>query len=145
MIAITLVAVAAAIAAWLRPMPKPSQRLRLRRRLVRSKLPTPSQRCAPPTRKFTAQLMSMHRETAVTTRRLNSLWPRILRQIYVVDSAYLLSELADKLATPSDLAAATGKVARLFQVLTIDRSVSDPSVEAYDDVNATGHNHPKPL
>jgi glutaredoxin len=30
------------------------------------------------------------------------------------------------------------KVARLFQVLTIEGSVSDPSVEAYNDVNATG-------
>jgi hypothetical protein len=61
-----------------------------------------------------------------------------MRQIYVVGSAYLLTELADEPATPSDLAAAAGKVARLFQALTIDGSVSDPSVDAYNDVNATG-------
>ena len=61
-----------------------------------------------------------------------------MRQIYVVGSAYLLTTLGDEPATPGDLAAATRKVAELFQVLTVDGSVSDPSVESYNAVNETG-------
>jgi hypothetical protein len=138
MFAITLVAVAAAVAAWLRPMPE-------------AKSPAPSaptfsaQQVADSKSKVCAAYAKIHRAVDVNAPRNGGNDPTSqlavatnMRQIYVVGSAYLLTELADEPATPSDLAATTGKVARLLQVLTIEGSVSDPSVEAYNEVNQTG-------
>jgi hypothetical protein len=138
MFAITLVAVAAAVAAWLRPMPETKSAVP----------PTPTfsdQQVADAKSKVCAAYPEIHHAVDVNAPRNGGSDPTAqlavatnMRQIYIVGSAYLLTRLADEPATPRDLAAATSKVARLFQVLTIEGSVSDPSVEAYNDVNATG-------
>jgi len=61
-----------------------------------------------------------------------------MRQIYVVGGAHLLTTIADEPATPANLAAATAKVAKLFQGLTLDGLTSDANAQDYDAVNATG-------
>lgn len=138
MFAITLVAVSAAVAAWLRPMPEAKS--------AAPSAPTFSaQQVTDAKSNVCAAYAKIHRAVDVNAPRNGGSDPTAqlavatnMRQIYVVGSAYLLTKLADEPATPSDLSAATNRVARLFQVLTIEGSVSDPSVEAYNDVNATG-------
>jgi hypothetical protein len=137
MFAITLVAVAAAVA-WLRPTPETKS-------AVPSAPTFTDQQVTDAKSHVCAAYAKIHRAVDVNAPRNGGNDPTSqlavatnMRQIYVVGSAYLLPELADEPATQSDLAAATGKVARLFQVLTIEGSVSDPRVEAYNDVNATG-------
>ncbi|WIM87339.1 hypothetical protein PT015_21225 [Candidatus Mycobacterium wuenschmannii] len=59
------------------------------------------------------------------------------RQIYVAGNARLLGALADEPATPPDLAAATRKLAKLFQNLTLDNLASDPAVPEQNEANHT--------
>jgi hypothetical protein len=138
MFVITLVAVGAAVAAWLRPMPEANS-------------------ATPPVATFSAKQVAdakselcaayakIHRAVDVNAPRKGGDDPTAqlvvavnMRQIYVVGSAYLLTTLADEPATPSDLAEAAGKVARLFQGLTLDGLASDASTQGYDAVNETG-------
>jgi hypothetical protein len=137
MFAITLIAVAAAVAAWLRPIP-----------VAKPAAPqTPAfseQQISDARAKVCAAYAEIHHAVDVNAPRKGGDDPTAqlavatnMRQIYIAGSAYLLTKLADEPATPIDLATATSKVAKLFQALTIEGSVSDPSVEAYNDVNAT--------
>jgi hypothetical protein len=138
MFTVTLFAVAAATAARLPPMPETKS-------AVPSAPTFTDQQVTDAKSNVCAAYAKIHRAVDGNAPRNGGSDPTAqlavatnMRQIYVVGSAYLLTRLADEPATPSDLAAATSKVARLFQVLTIEGSVSDPSVEAYNDVNATG-------
>jgi hypothetical protein len=138
MFLITLVAVGAAIAAWLRPIPHNTS----------ATPPAPSyseQQVADAKSKVCTAYTKIHHAVDVNAPRTGGNDPTAqlavatnMRQIYVVGSAYLLTTLGNEPAAPGDLAAATRKIAELFQVLTIDGSVSDPSVQAYNDVNETG-------
>jgi hypothetical protein len=138
MFLITLVAVAAAVAAWLRPIPHETS--------ATPPAPTYSeQQVADAKSKVCAAYAKVHHAVDVNAPRKGGDDPTAqlavatnMRQIYVVGSAYLLTTLGDEPATPGDLAAATRKLAELLQVLTVDGSVSDPSVEAYNAVNETG-------
>jgi hypothetical protein len=51
-------------------------------------------------------------------------------------SAYLLTNLSDEPATAKDLAAAVSKIARLYQVVTLDGLASDLSVQNQNTANA---------
>jgi len=137
MLVITLVAVAAAVAAWLRPIPQP---------------PAP----APPKPAFTAQQVAaakskvcaayekIHRANYVNSSRTGGDDPTAQlavalnqRQIYEAGSAYLLSTLSEQPATPADLATAARKLAYVFQVLTLDNLASDPAHAEEDSANET--------
>jgi hypothetical protein len=137
MLAITLIAVAAAVAAWLRPIPG-------------------TQAVAPPASSFSDQRVAgaksrvcagyqkIQRALDVNSTRSDGgdaagqLAVAVnARQIYVAGSAYLLTILADEPATPSDLAAAARKLARLFQILALDGLASDPSVQTHNAANRT--------
>jgi hypothetical protein len=114
MLVITLVAVTAAVAAWLRPIPS-------------------TQTSAPPT--FSEQRVANAKSRVCAGyqkihRALDGSDPNA-QQIYTTGSAYLLTVLADEPATPSDLAAAARKLARLFQILALEGLASDPSVQTH--------------
>jgi hypothetical protein len=138
MFAITLVAVAAAVAAWLRPMPE-------------------AKSTSPSTPTFSAHQVAeakstvctaygkMRRALDVNATRNGGDDPNTqllvavnARQVFVAGSAHLLTTLAREPATPPDLAAATQKVADLSQVITLDGLVSDSSIPAQNALNATG-------
>jgi hypothetical protein len=120
MLVITLVAVAAAVAAWLRPIPGTQA----------SAPPTFSeQRVASAKSRVCAGYQKIHRALDGNSTRDGS--DPNARQIYIAGSAYLLTVLADEPATPSDLAAAARKLARLFQILALEGLASDPSVQAH--------------
>jgi hypothetical protein len=138
MFVITLVAVAAAVAAWLRPMPEAKS--------AAPSAPTFSaQQVADAKAKVCAAYAKIHRVVDINAPRNGGDDPTAqlvvavnMRQVYVVGSAYLLTTLADEPATQSDLAAATSKVARLFQSLTLDGLASGANAEEFDAVNQTG-------
>jgi hypothetical protein len=120
MLVITLVAVTAAVAAWLRPIPRTHAPTR----------PTFSaQRVANAKSRVCASYQKIHRALDSNSTRDGS--DPDARQIYIAGSAYLLTVLADEPATPSDLAAAARKLARLFQILALEGLASDPSVQAH--------------
>jgi hypothetical protein len=138
MFAITLVAVGAAVAAWLRPMPD-----------IKSAAPrTPTfsdQQVADAKSKVCAAYTKIHHAVDINAPRNGGDNPMAqltvavnMRQVYVIGSAFLLTTLADEPATPGDLAAATSKVARLFQGLTLDGLTSDINAQENDAVNETG-------
>lgn len=138
MFLITLVAVGAAVAAWLRPIPH------------NSTAPPPKstysdQQVADAKSKVCAAYRKIHHAVDVNAPRTGGDDPTAqltvavnMRQVYVVGSAYLLTTLADEPATPGDLAAAASKVARLFQGLTLDGLASDANTQGYDAVNEMG-------
>lgn len=109
MCAITLVAVAAAIAAWLRPMAEAKS--------AAPSAPTFSaQQVTDAKSNVCAAYAKIHQALDVNAPRNGGSDPTAqlavatnMRQIYVVGSAYLVTKLADEPATPSDLAAATSK------------------------------------
>jgi hypothetical protein len=137
MFVITLVAVGAAVAAWLRPLPEKS---------ASPTAPTFSaQQVADAKSKVCAAYAKIHRVVDINAPRNGGDDPTAqlvvavnMRQVYVVGSAYLLTTLANEPATQSDLAAATSKVARLFQSLTLDGLASGANAEEFDAVNQTG-------
>jgi hypothetical protein len=138
MLLITLVAVGAAIAAWLRPIPHNTS--------ATPPAPTYSeQQVSDAKAKVCAAYAKIHHAVDVNAPRSGGDDPMAqltvavnMRQVYVVGSAYLLTTIADEPATPGDLAAATSKVARLFQGLTLDGLTSDANSQDYDAVNQTG-------
>jgi hypothetical protein len=118
MLVITLVAVTAAVAAWLRPVPGTQA----------ATPPTFSdQRVASAKSRVCAGYQKIHRALDGNSTRDDS--DPNARQIYIAGSAYLLTVLTDEPATPSDLAAAARKLARLFQILALEGLASDPSVQ----------------
>jgi hypothetical protein len=136
MFAITLVAVAAAVAAWLRPLPEKSD--------------TPSaptfnaQQVADAKSKVCAAYEKIHHANYTNSGRTGGADPTAQlavalneRQIYEAGSAYLFTTLDSEPATPPDLAAAARKLANVFQVLTLDNLASDPALPEQDAANAT--------
>jgi hypothetical protein len=136
MFAIALLAVGSAVALWLRPMPE-------------TKSATPAaptfidQQVADAKSKVCAAYAKIHRAVDINAPRRGGHDPMAqltvavnMRQVYDVGSALLLTTLADEPATPSGLAAATSKVARLFQGLTLERLTSDVNVRENDATQA---------
>jgi hypothetical protein len=137
MFAITLVAVAAAVAAWLRPMPEtnaatPSAPTFTEKQVSDAKAST----CAAYEKVRRALVANASRTggddpTAQLAVAVNA------RQAYVASSAHLLTVLVDQPATPSDLATAARKLADLFQVLTLDGLAADPNEQGHDAADQT--------
>jgi hypothetical protein len=127
MLVITLVAVGAAVAAWLRPIPQ-----------------TPA--AAPPKPTYTAQQVAdakskvcgayekVRRAAYMNSSRTGGDDPTAQlavavneRQVFVAGSAYLLTTLSEQPATPAELAAAIRNLTDLYQVITLNGLASDPS------------------
>ena len=138
MFVITLAAVGAAVGAWLRPIPHETS--------ATPPAPTYSeQQVADAKAKVCAAYAKIHHAVDVNAPRTGGDDPMAqltvavnMRQVYVIGSAYLLTTIADEPATPGDLATATGKVARLFQGLTLDGLTSDINSQENAAVNAAG-------
>ncbi len=137
MLLITLVAVGAAVAAWLRPIPRDTS--------ATPPKPTYSeQEIAEAKSKVCAAYEKVHHASVTNSGRTGGNDPTAQlavaineRQIYEAGSAYLFTTLANEPATPSDLAAATRKLADVFQVLTLDNLASDTAVPEQDAANGT--------
>jgi hypothetical protein len=137
MFVITLVAVAAAVAAWLRPVPEvkpasPSTPTFNDRQVANAK----SKVCAAYEKIHHASVTNSGRSggddpTAQLAVAINE------RQIYEAGSAYLFTTLANEPAAPPDLAAAALKLANVFQALTLDNLASDPAVPEQNSANET--------
>jgi len=127
MFAITLVAVGAAIAAWLRPVPHNTS----------ATPPAPvysEQQVADAKAKVCAAFDKLWRVLQVNSTRTGGDDPTAQlvvavneRQIYVSDSAYLLTTLSDQPAAPPELAAAVNQLAKLYQVVTLNFLASEAS------------------
>lgn len=138
MLVITLIAVGAAVAAWLRPIPDTMAQ-------TAPSAPTyTDQQTADAKAKVCAAYEKVHRALDANLTRNGGEDPTAqlavavnARQVYVAGSAYLLTILTDEPAAPPDLAAAVRKLANLFQILTLDGLASDPSVPAHDAADDT--------
>jgi hypothetical protein len=138
MFAITLVAVAAAVAAWLRPLPE-------------------AKSSAPSAPSFSAQQVADAKSTVcaayekvLRTSNVNSaralgddptsqlLIAVNMRQVFIVSSIYLSTTLAEQPAVPPDLAAAVKKLIDLSEVVTLDGLVGDYNDPGHNAANQTG-------
>jgi hypothetical protein len=128
MFLITLVAVAAAVAAWLRPISHetaatpPAAPAFSDQQVAEAK----SKVCAAYARvRHTAEMNSNRTggddPTAQLAVAVNE------RQIFVAGGAYLLTTLSEEPATPSELASAVRKLTDLYQVIVLNGLASDPS------------------
>lgn len=137
MLVITLVAVGAAVAAWLRPIPQTPA--------AAPPKPTYSaQQVADAKSKVCAAYEKVRHANYVNSSRTGGDDPTAQlavavnqRQIYEAGSAYLLSTLSEEPATPADLARAARKLAYVFQVLTLDNLASDPAHAEENSANET--------
>jgi hypothetical protein len=136
MFLIMLVAVAAAVAAWLRPMPE-----------TKSATPTAptfgAQQVADANSKVCAAFDKVRNVSQMNSTRTGGDDPNSqmlvavnARQVLMTGSVYLLTHLSDEPATAKDLAAAVGKMARLYQTVTLDGLASDLSVQNQNAANA---------
>jgi hypothetical protein len=138
MFLITLLAVGAAVAAWLRPIPHATS--------AAPPAPTYSeQQVADAKSKVCAAIEKVKKANTMNSSRNGGDDPngQLLiavngRQVYIASSQYVLTTLADEPATPAELAAAGRKLANLYQVIAMDGLASDPSQAARDDASATG-------
>jgi len=138
MLVITLVAVGAAVAAWLRPIPQ----------VTAPAPPKPTysaQQVADAKSKVCAAYGKIHSAVDMNVGRSNSgdasakLLSKVnMRQIFIAGSAHLFTTLADEPATPPALASEAWKLAHLLQELVLYGLASDPAVPTNDAVNATG-------
>jgi hypothetical protein len=127
MLVLTLIAGTAAVAAWLRPIPDTP---------ASTAPPTFSeQRVANAKSRVCAGYQKIRRALDDNSTQDDS-DPNTL-QIYIAGSAYLLTVLTEEPATPSNLAAAARKLARLFQILALEGLASDPSVQAHNAADQT--------
>lgn len=138
MLVITLVAVGAAVAAWLRPVPP-----------ARSSTPRPptfsDQQVADAKSKVCAAYQKIHLASVTNSGRNGGDDPNAqllvavnMREVFIAGTAYLQTTLAKEPATAPELAAAARKLADLFQVITLDGLASDRNDPAHDAANATG-------
>jgi hypothetical protein len=138
MFAITLVAVAAAVAAWLRPMPEAKS--------AAPSAPTfTAQQVADAKAKVCAAYQKVQNAVSINTTRTAGDDPNSqlliavnMRQVFVAGSAHLMTALADEPAAPADLAASAKKLAELYQVITLDGLVGDRNDPAHDDATQAG-------
>jgi hypothetical protein len=138
MFAITLVAVGAAIAAWLRPLPE-----------TKSATPTAptfsDQQVTDAKSKVCAAYWKVQNVVNVNVARTAGDDPnsQLLiavnqRQVFVISSAYLMTTLAEQLATPASLAAPVNELAHLYQLLTLDGLVGARNDAAHDAGDRAG-------
>jgi hypothetical protein len=138
MFLITLVAVGAAVAAWLRPIPHNTS--------ATPPAPTYSeQQVSEAKSDVCAAYDKVHHAVNTNVQRTGGEDPTAqlavavnMRQVYVVGSAHLYTTLAEEPAVPQDLAAAMRKIAGLFQVLTLEGLASDPTASTSNAINETG-------
>jgi hypothetical protein len=136
MLVIALVAAGAAVAAWLRPIPHAPA-------AAPPQLTFSDQQGADAKSKVCGAYRKIHHAVDMNAARSGGDDPTAqlvvkvnMRQVYVEGSAYLFTTLADEPATPPDLAAASGKLARLMQDLVLSGLSSDLATP-YEAVNAT--------
>jgi hypothetical protein len=137
MFLITLVAVGAAIAAWLRPIPHNTP----------ATPPAPvysEQQVADAKAKVCDAYGKVQRATTANAARNGGDDPNTQlliattqRQVFVVGSSYLMTTLAEEPATPADLAAAANSLAHLYRVITLDGLVGDRNDPAHNEANDT--------
>jgi hypothetical protein len=138
MFAITLVAVGAAVAAWLRPMPT-----------ARSATPsTPTfsaQQVSDAKAKVCAAYWKAQNASSANQTRSGGDDPNLqllvavnMRQVFEAGSVYLFKTLAEEPAAPADLAAAARKLADLYQVITLDGLAGNRNDPAHNEANETG-------
>jgi hypothetical protein len=138
MFAITLVAVGAAVAAWLRPMPEAKS--------AAPSAPTFSaQQVADAKAKVCAAYWKGQNASSANQTRSGGDAPNAqlliavnMRQVFMSSSVYLLNTLAEEPAAPADLATAATKLADLFQVITLDGLAGDLNDPAHNAANETG-------
>jgi hypothetical protein len=138
MLLVTLGAVAAAVAAWLRPMPHNPP--------VSPPAPSYSeQQVADAKSKVCAAYSKVQNVVTVNVARTAGDDPnsQLLiavnqRQVFVIGSAYLMTTLAEQPATPADLAAAASDLAHLYQVITLDGLVGDRNDPAHNAATDDG-------
>jgi hypothetical protein len=136
MFVITLVAVGAAVAAWLRPLPEKS---------ASPTAPTFSaQQVADAKSKVCEAFDKAQKASRSNSARNGGDDPNAqllvavnMRQVFMASSVYLLKTLADQPAAPDDLAAAAKKLSDLLQVITLDGLAGDPNDPGHDAVNKT--------
>jgi hypothetical protein len=136
MFAITLVAVGAAVAAWLRPLPEKS---------ASPTAPTFSaQQVADAKSKVCEAFDKVLKASSINGARTGGDDPNtqllvavVQRNVFITSSVHLMSALADNPATPAGLAAAVKKLSDLYQVVTLDGSMGDRNDPAHDAANQT--------
>jgi hypothetical protein len=138
MFAITLVAVGAAIAAWLRPIPGSTS--------ATPPAPTYSeQQVADAKSKVCAAYEKVLKTSNVNSARTAGDDPNSqlliavnMRQVFVASSLYLSTTLAEQPATPPDLVATVKKLVDLSLVVTLDGLVGDSNDPGHNAANETG-------
>jgi hypothetical protein len=138
MLLITLVAVAAAVAAWLRPIPHNI-----------SSTPPPITYSEHEVAEAKAKVCAAY-EKVLKTSNVNSartagddpnsqlLVAVNWRQVFVLSSIYLSTTLAEQPAVSPDLAADVKKLIDLYQVVSLDGMVGDPNDAGHNAANETG-------
>jgi hypothetical protein len=137
MFAITLVAVAAAVAAWLRPTPEP-------RSTAPSMVTFSAQQVDEAKAKVCAAFEKTLKASTSNSGRSGGDDPNgqlliavTMRQVFMSSSVYLLKALAEEPAAPAELAAAVKKLADLLQLITIDGMAGDPNDPGHDAASKT--------
>jgi hypothetical protein len=138
MFLITLVAVGAAVAAWLRPIPHSTA--------ATPPAPTYSeQQVADAKAKVCAAYAKVQNVVTVNVARTAGDDPNSqlllavnARQVFAAGSAYLMTTLAEEPATPADLAAAANDLAHLYQVMILDGLVGDRNDPAHHAADQDG-------
>jgi hypothetical protein len=138
MFAITLVAVGAAVAAWLRPVPES--------KAVSPPAPRFSdQQVTDAKSKVCAAYQKVQRAVSINSIRTAGDDPNSqlliavnMRQVFVAGSEHLMTTLADEPAAPANLASSAKKLADLYQVMTLDGLVGDRNDPAHDDAPQAG-------
>jgi hypothetical protein len=138
MLLITLAAVGAAVAAWLRPIPheKPAP----------PPAPTYSeQQVADAKSTVCAAYQKVLKTSSVNSARTAGDDPNSqlviavnMQEVFVASGLYLTTTLADQPATPPDLAAAVKKLVNLSLVVTLDGAMGDRNDPGHDAANAAG-------
>jgi hypothetical protein len=133
MFVITLVAVGAAVAAWMRPLPEMKS--------MTPSAPTFSvQQVTDAKSKVCAAYWEVQKAISSNAGRNGGDDPNTQllvattqQMVFVAGSAHLMTTLADEPATSGDLALAVKKLADLFQVMTLDGLVGDRNDPAHGD------------
>jgi hypothetical protein len=137
MFVITLVAVGAAVAAWLRPMPDTKS-------ATSPAVTFSAQQVADAKSKVCEAFEKAEKASKSNLGRSGGDDPNAqllvavnMRQVFVAGSVHLLDTLVDEPAAPADLAAAAKKLADLLQVIMLDGLAGDPNDPGHNAVNET--------
>lgn len=138
MFLITMVAVAAAVAAWLRPIPHNES--------ATPSAPTYSeQQIADAKSKVCAAYEKVQRASSANQTRNGGDDPNLqllvavnMRQVFDAGSTYLLKTLAEEPAAPANLAAAAKRLADSYEIITLDGLAGDLNDPAHNAANEAG-------